>query len=275
MAEEEHSADQETLPLGIGEKLRDARLAHGCSLEHVAAETRITERHLALIEAGDFAALPARTYAVGFSRSYARLLGLDEQAVIAEVRLELANLDRDRRARPTTFEPGDPARVPSARLAWISALAGVAIFVLGLVFVWNSFLAPAATLPWLTRDVSSAKPVPAHPAARPSAAAQIPRPASGPVVFTALEDGIWVKFYDRAGTQLLQKQLAKGENYTVPADADGPLLWTGRPDALAITVGGAAVPKLAETHQIVKDIPVSAAALLARAAPPVSASPTA
>jgi cytoskeleton protein RodZ len=89
------------------------------------------------------------------------------------------------------------------------------------------------------------------------------------VVFTALEPGIWVKFYNSAGQQLMQKQMALGETYTVPADATGPMIWTGRPDALQITVGGQPVPKLAETEGRIKDVPVTAAALLARGATPV------
>ena len=66
---------------GIGAQLRAAREARGLTLEQVAAETRIPQRHLQTIEAGDFAALPARTYAIGFSRTYARLVGLDEDEV--------------------------------------------------------------------------------------------------------------------------------------------------------------------------------------------------
>lgn len=270
MAEEEHDAVQEQLPLGAGERLRQAREAQGLSLEQVAAQTRITERHLAMIEAGDFAGLPARTYAVGFSRSYARLLGLDEQAVVADVRTELASLDQDPRVRSGSFEPGDPARVPSARVAWIAAFAGLAIFILGSVFLWRSMIAPAGELPWLTRETPLVKPAkPAASHAQPMAPAPVAQP-TGPVTFTALEPGIWVKFYDRTGKQLMQKQMAKGESYTVPADADGPQLWTGRPDALAIAVGGKALPKLADEEQIMKDVPVSAAALLARPAAPAS-----
>ena len=75
---------------------------------------------------------------------------------------------------------------------------------------------------------------------------------------------MWVKFYDSAGTQLLQKELARGESYTVPAEADGPQIWTGRPEAQDITIGGQAEPKLAEAQVTMKDVPVSAAALLAR-----------
>ena len=65
--------------------------------------------------------------------------------------------------------------------------------------------------------------------------------------------------------------MAKGETYTVPADAVGPQAWTGRPDALAITVGGRSVPKLGSSEVVMSDVPVDAAALLARTAPTVPA----
>ena len=89
-------------------------------------------------------------------------------------------------------------------------------------------------------------------------------------MFTALEQGIWVKFYDAAGTQLLQKELAQGETYTVPADANGPMIRTARPEALQITIGGQVVPRLANKQMTISDVPVSAAALLARGQAPAA-----
>ncbi|MFD2779993.1 DUF4115 domain-containing protein [Novosphingobium pokkalii] len=85
------------------------------------------------------------------------------------------------------------------------------------------------------------------------------------MVFTAQEDRIWVKFYDGTGKQLVQKLMAKGETYTLPDGVSDPKLWTGRPDALAITIGGQAVPRLADKQGIMKDVDVSAPALWARA----------
>lgn len=250
--------------LGVAERLRAAREAAGLTLEQIAAETRIPQRHLALIEAGDFAALPARTYAIGFSKSYAREVGLDEDEIGEDVRAELAGLDAPT-SRIATFEPGDPARVPGGNILWVAAAAVAALLVVG-YFGYNSLFAPAAELPSLLPEE---QPTQAAVQKRPPAAAQ---PAgTGPVVFTALEDGVWVKFYDASGAQLMQKQMARGETYTVPATAQGPQLWTGRPDALAITIGGRQVPRLATAEGIMKDVPVTAAALLGRR--PVMASP--
>ncbi len=64
-----------------------------------------------------------------------------------------------------------------------------------------------------------------------------------------------------------------GDSYTIPADADGPQVWTGRPYALAITIGGQSVPKLTEEDTVVRDVPVTAEALLARSETPATPTP--
>lgn len=255
----------EQLPLhGVGERLRIAREAAGMTLEQLAAETRIPQRHLAHVEAGEWNSLPARTYATGFARTYAKAVGLDPQATVEEVRAELASSEPGDRGRAATFEPGDPARIPSRGLALFSLFAVVILLVGGFMF-YSRILSPGSgpgSLLEEERLAAQAAQAKATPKAGPAAA----RPTGGPVVFTALEEGVWVKFYDGSGSQLMQKQMAKGETYTVPADAEAPQVWTGRPDALAITVGGRAVPKLADAEKIVRDVPVTAEALLARGA---------
>jgi hypothetical protein len=86
-----------------------------------------------------------------------------------------------------------------------------------------------------------------------------------------------VRFYDGATKKtLLEKALTRGETFTVPAEVADPRLWTGHPESLDITIGGQSVPKLADGMKTMKDVPVTAAALLARNAPPVpSATPSA
>ena len=90
---------------------------------------------------------------------------------------------------------------------------------------------------------------------------------------------VWVKFTDAQGNQLFQKELAQGEAFTVPTDKGEVFLRTARPEALAITIGGQAVPKIADVQQTISNYPVSAAALLARGAivpaPAVSGGPAA
>ncbi|MBC7158468.1 MAG: helix-turn-helix domain-containing protein [Porphyrobacter sp.] len=276
----EHDGDQnDPGPAGIGARLRAERERQGLTLQDVAAQTRIALRHLATIEDGAFASLPGRTYATGFARNYAKVVGLDPDMVAAQVAAEMAAQPQTGERGGASFQPGDPARVPSAGLTWL-ALAAVVLLLLGGFFFMRTLFAPAAQLPSLIeqqeQEAAAARAAQAQRAAAGPAAADRPQPA-GPVVFTALEDGIWVKFYDSTGRQLMQKHMARGERYTVPADAEGPLLWTGRPDALAISVGGRELPPLAREQRIMRDVPVTAQALLARgedaAAGPASASP--
>ncbi|MGB3379746.1 MAG: RodZ domain-containing protein [Allopontixanthobacter sediminis] len=263
MADEENT-DDGTLPLDTaGVLLRRAREDAKLSIEQVSAETRITQRHLRLIEAGDFDGLPGRTYAIGFSRSYAKAVGLDDRKIATLVRAELAESGYDDRGNADGFEPGDPARIPTRGLAWLSALAAILLIAGGLAYFRDYFF-PASGPGPLVAEAPVSEPTASQVA---GAAAPDSTTGGGEVIFTALEDGIWVKFYDAQGNRLMEKQMALDESFTVPPDADGPQIWTARPDALAITVGGQAVPKLAEELQTLRDVPVSAEALLARADP--------
>lgn len=248
----------ETASAGL--RLKAERERQGLSREEIAARTKISERHLETIEEGRFSALPGRTYAVGFARSYARALGMPEKDIVEDVRAEMGasapvmparNLDH--------LEPGDPARVPSSKLAWGVAALLLVIVVVGF-FVWRGYFMPASDLPPLVDEQEQVAAAPANAAPTPTQSA-VPE---GEVTFTATVDGIWVKFYDRYNRQLFQKQMALGESFTIPEDADGPQVWTGRPDALTITIGGQQVAPLATEERTIKNVPVDAASLNAR-----------
>lgn len=257
-----------------GTTLAKARKKAKLDLAEVSARTRIPQRHLAAIEEGDYTRLPSRTYAVGFSRTYARTLGLDERAITEQVRLDLAEGDPQGAHRPDRFEPGDPARVPSRRLAWLSALA-VVLLVAGAFTFYRTYFSPGLGPPSLVTPTSAAT-APVVAAGTRSVGVRPAAVPSGPVVFTSLVDGTWVKFYDGAGERLFEGQMTRGQTFAVPPEAQDPQVWTGRPDALAITIGGRAVPKLAETEGVIRDVPVNAAALLARPAPsPAAGTPAA
>jgi cytoskeletal protein RodZ len=261
-------ASEAELPLdGVGGRLLRAREAGGMTRAQLAAITKIPERHLAAIEAGNFAALPAKTYAVGFSRSYARAVGIDERQVADQVRAELAEQEADapRGAAAPSFEPSDPARTPSSRTAWLSVLAAVILILAGLAW-WRGMFAPGGELPSILPEETSS----AAASQTPAATVQTP---SGPVVFTALEPQVWVKFTDAAGNQLFQSELRQGESYTVPADLAEVRLTTARPNALSISIGGQPVAKLSEVQQIMRNVPVTATALLARETKAAAPSP--
>lgn len=249
--------------LGPGATLRAAREALRLDLSQVAAETRIPLRHLEAIEDENFEGLPSRAYAIGFSRTFAKAVGLDPAVITDAVRAELADGSMRRSVPSGDMEPGDPARLPSAGLAWAAA-AAVLMLAIGAFAFFNTYFA-AGTEPGSLlspEPAASSAAVAAKPAASPAAA------SSGPVVLTALEDGVWVRLYEEGGERLLERTLKQGEAVTVPAAATDPRINTGRPDALSVTVGGQAVAKISERPETISGVPVSAAALLARVAAP-------
>ncbi|KQM19508.1 helix-turn-helix domain-containing protein [Novosphingobium sp. Leaf2] len=258
-----------------GSQLRAAREAAGKTCADIATETKIAERHLHALEEDRLGDLAARTYAVGFARTYARAVGLDERVIAAKVREQLDGQQAERPKPAPSFEPGDPARVPTRRLAW-GAAAGVVVAVIILLTFWSSFLSPQGSLPEL---VSRETAKPAAPARGPGSGATPAQASGGPVVLTATGDNVWVKVTDGAGQQVLQNELAKGESWTVPANIPGLQLRTGRPDALQIAVGGKPIAPLSTEPRLVTGVSLAAADLLARAnpaaAPGASSTPSA
>lgn len=144
--------DQPQLPLaGAGARLIAAREAAGMSRADIAQKTRISERLITKMEEGDFASLPSRTYAIGFTRSYARAVGLNENEIVELVRRELGLSAPIEAETESDYEPGNPARVPSARFAWWLAFAALLLIAAGLFF-WRSYYAPAMMLPSILRE---------------------------------------------------------------------------------------------------------------------------
>lgn len=247
----------------VGDRLRAARLAAGLSLSDIAGKTRVPLRHLEAIESNDFSTLPSFTFATGFVRAFARIVGEDEVTLIRDLRVELGR-DQDIWTAASGDNVADPTRIPPKWLAWTAILIMLAF--IGGYGLWRSSvfdpqLAEVAQAPSVSRPAA-----PARPAAAPAATPALP---TGPVLLTAIDD-VWVRIYDNSDKVLFQGILKKGESYPVPPDANGPMIRTGRADQIAVTIGGVSVPTLGPANQTLSNVPVSAAALAARPAAPAA-----
>jgi hypothetical protein len=80
---------------------------------------------------------------------------------------------------------------------------------------------------------------------------------------------------DKAGgTRLYTGVLKQGQSWDVPPTAGDPVIRTGRPEGLTVTVGGQPVAPLGEPAHTISNVSLKAAALTARpgAARPATAS---
>ncbi|MWV11556.1 DUF4115 domain-containing protein [Pseudomonas sp. R-28-1W-6] len=67
-----------------GDTLRKARESKGWALTEVAAQLHLTEQALHQLETGAFDKLPGHTFARGYVRAYAKLLGMDQAPLVSE-----------------------------------------------------------------------------------------------------------------------------------------------------------------------------------------------
>lgn len=72
----------------LGETLRRVRLEKELTIEELARKTRVRPEFLEALEEDRYEIFPARTYVVGFLRSAARALRIDEEEVLRRFRSE-------------------------------------------------------------------------------------------------------------------------------------------------------------------------------------------
>ena len=257
----------------VGERLRAAREEKGLSLEDIAAQTRIPQRHLESIENAEWDKLPAPTYTVGFAKSYAGAVGLDRNEIGDQLREEMGG-QRFASSQSEVIEAADPARTMPK---WLVLSAVVAVIVLIVLMSWlnrRSLSQPdqAATAP----------PAVAAPASTPTVAPQVaaPQPAAaaaqGPVVLSAIEPA-WVQVSDQ-GKTLFEGMLQPGQTYAVPPTAAAPELKAGKPEALKVMVGSATAPPVGPPGKVASHVSLKPADLMrggAGAAAAPAANPTA
>lgn len=251
--------DQQAATVGL--RLREAREAAGMSLEDVATTTRIPTRHLESLENSAWDRLPAPTYTIGFAKNYASAIGLDQREIAEQLRGEIGGL------RPSSnpsemFEPADPARSFPKWLLLAVALAVIAV-VIGARW-WQSREYSEDGAVFADNAAAQASAAPANPA--PAAASPA---ATGPVVITANEE-VWLQVKDGA-TTLKEGILQSGQSFEVPASAAAPVLTTGKPEAIRISVGTADAPPVGPAATTVSNVSLLARDLMAArpaAAPP-------
>jgi len=239
----------ETVVPSAGEQLRAAREEKGLTLEEIAGQTRIPRRHLESLEESDWTKLPAPTYTIGFAKSFATVVGLDRTEIGDKLRTEMGGTRPEYTVASEVFEPADPARTMPRWLV-LSAIGGIILVVLVMTWLNNRSLEQPAgeTEPVANEATTAAQP-------------QAPVATQGPVVLAAAEP-VWISVYEPGGGKLFEGVLTPGQNFQVPSTATAPMIRTGRPEALRITVGSQAAPAVGPPATTVRDVSLLPADLM-------------
>ncbi|MFL6967869.1 RodZ domain-containing protein [Pseudomonas alvandae] len=116
-----------------GETLRQARESNGWSLAEVAHKLNLTVTSLSNLEAGAFDKLPGHTFARGYIRAYAKLLGMD-QTVLVQQFDQYTGSDAQGSNVHSLGRIEEPVRVSHTILRIVSLLLLIAV--IGGGFVW-------------------------------------------------------------------------------------------------------------------------------------------
>jgi cytoskeleton protein RodZ len=129
---EEGAAPSEAVALaGVGAALREAREQCGMGIGDVANRLKFSPRQIEALEQGNLAQLPELAFIRGFVRSYARLLHLDEEALLAALPGAAAPTPAaEKKAIAQPFPGAYAAR--RTNLLWLGAALVVAL-VIGII----------------------------------------------------------------------------------------------------------------------------------------------
>src|ERR1019366_5767395 len=167
------------------------------TLEEISQELKISTRLLQAIESDQYDKLPSGLFAKSFVRQYARLLGLDEEAIAGEVQQALAPAPEV----PEPVEKGRQASVAPIQVpkvdewetvgdkrfqwsGWSSAVLLVAVMlVCSAVYAWMQRSKPPVTAQVSPpkQSVVQSAPAPAGLAAQPAATPGVTAPPPSPV----------------------------------------------------------------------------------------------
>lgn len=244
--------------MDLGTDLRQARERAGISLHDLAARTRIPLHHLQAIERNELSRVPPGIFLRSFIRTYAREVGVDPVAAIAQYRAMTAPIEE---VQPESKAPPvkEPTRSESilrelfeARSRWGSAVI-VAALLAGVIAV-NRYGIDSSDTRKVTAAVPSETPaptVPPNPLAQPTPIAQ-QAPVEPPVAIATTGTGLQMEIraendcWVRAvvdGQPTFARLLQPGEIQSLTAQRD-IILRVGDPAALSYSVNGRQGPPL-------------------------------
>ncbi len=240
-------------PSGFGETFRRAREARRLSLADAERMTKIRAAYLAALEEERLDALPPPPYSKGFVRTYARLLGLDAERLLAEVAVRLP---------PASPDLGGPGEIPLEPAQPVPRWRRIAALLLwaALFFALYAAYVGYTQLREFARPVPAARPEPSPhieaspppaPVTPPPAPVEGPPPPAAGVTLALTTTGrSWLRVV-ADGQRVFQGILEAGEARTWSAARDLSIR-IGNAAAVQLTVNGRPLGPLGRPGEVVE-----------------------
>lgn len=147
----------------VGAILTRAREAREWSVQQVADQLKLSAKQIGALEANQFDALPKMVIVRGFVRTYAKLLKIDADALVAMLPREIADVPLQRALRPALSTPFLESRLSLAghqesNKKYFVGAVFFAVFAAIFFLIQKTDLIPVFK-DWLGVDVSSVQPI--------------------------------------------------------------------------------------------------------------------
>ena len=130
------SAQREDAARAIGEALGNRRRSLGLSVEDVAARLKYMPRQMQALEAGRFDRLPGSSFTRGIIRSYARVLDIDAEPLLARLPAQVPSVDS-----LAEFVKSKPIPISSSRgvnVLYVALSLVVVAVIVAVVWEWQA-----------------------------------------------------------------------------------------------------------------------------------------
>lgn len=205
------SSSVEARPFSVGAALREAREQLGLSVADVGSRLKFASRQIEALEADNFSCLPEISFVRRFVRSYAKLLKLDPEPLLAA--LPLAPAQSSMPTASIAIEVPFPNTYATRRLKIILLAIGLVVVVITLaLFVWfnqSKPITPQATVETLEFSAVMSTPASVVLAVPPARESSTPSKQSGSIRLT-FDAESWVKVTDKDGKILLSQLNSSG-----------------------------------------------------------------
>jgi cytoskeleton protein RodZ len=217
-----------------GNALRERRLVLGLDEKAVASQLRIRKDQLVAIETGDYERLPGRTYAIGFIRSYARLVGLNAEQLVEQFKGEIQALEVHKPV-DLVFPDAAPQRTwPSGHLFAVALVVAVVVYALVHLTMPSADTSPVAAIAESSVTVVDAvtpsvpvppravlAPAPAVPAATSTPAASPEQAPAAPIAPLLHDAQLEAAQLIQGIGQMATVTPASSSTQTAPAESSG------------------------------------------------------